>query len=602
MDCCTSVIHTSCRGRTVVASRFIRAGSVVSIEDPVACVPIPESTLSGLACDSGRYSLTVDEKELKSSLNDARFSGNVCILASRFYLYGASDHIRPADIGTTFERYNLIRNHMNKDQSVSLMGMNECALLVQQLITRSLLRMANQSGASGKPSTEAIVSLDVCTEILCKLCCNLFTITSDFQNECGVGCYPRTALINHSCEPNCIQRFDNNANIIIRACVDIPKGQEVTISYIDTGMPTWHRQFELLKSYYFHCTCSRCTRVDSCDEYLCSTALCSPQTNVARKDASFTADFGINSAAYASWLNPISATVPVAIQMATPVLPFPMYPTIASPGKSSNSSSTTSTIACSHCHSSKNITEITAKINKITSMYDAQKILSNTPLYRSYTPAERLFAALTHYSLVLQQLHLMVPEYHYCILIVRKHLKIAFEEYLPVRDGVLLFPPLKVRASVRTEVLGACASRAGENNVHGGVKKKEVGSRLNEAVVLAHTASALQQMYEDNLAALLRCMPHCYSALVHNSCYIFYRIQYVWYLLSKPESLVTTWGGGSNSFGSSGTKVDRRADMDTIRKIVASSKDLMDSVQVVYGADHVFYADMQHCIMQLRSL
>jgi hypothetical protein len=76
----------------------------------------------------------------------------------------------------------------------------------------------------------------------------------------------------------------------------------------------------------------------------------------------------------------------------------------------------------------------------------------------------------------------------------------------------------------------------------------------------------------------------------------------VWFLLSKPESLITSWGGPISFGRRSGAMVDKRADMDTIRKIAASSKEFLNSIQVVYGAEHMFYVDMQHCIMQLQSL
>ncbi|KAF9983496.1 hypothetical protein BGZ75_005045 [Mortierella antarctica] len=44
------------------------------------------------------------------------------------------------------------------------------------------------------------------------------------------------------------------------AISDIPKGQDITISYIDTEMPLHARRLALLSDYHFHCCCVRCLR------------------------------------------------------------------------------------------------------------------------------------------------------------------------------------------------------------------------------------------------------------------------------------------------------------------------------------------------------
>ncbi|KAI7831289.1 hypothetical protein BC939DRAFT_438146 [Gamsiella multidivaricata] len=44
------------------------------------------------------------------------------------------------------------------------------------------------------------------------------------------------------------------------AIKDIAKGQDITISYIDTEMPLHARRLALLSDYHFHCCCERCLR------------------------------------------------------------------------------------------------------------------------------------------------------------------------------------------------------------------------------------------------------------------------------------------------------------------------------------------------------
>ena len=40
----------------------------------------------------------------------------------------------------------------------------------------------------------------------------------------------------------------------------IHRGDEITISYIDTNLPVVTRQDLLLRAYYFRCQCDRCSR------------------------------------------------------------------------------------------------------------------------------------------------------------------------------------------------------------------------------------------------------------------------------------------------------------------------------------------------------
>ncbi|KAJ6466287.1 hypothetical protein C8R45DRAFT_1021183 [Mycena sanguinolenta] len=65
--------------------------------------------------------------------------------------------------------------------------------------------------------------------------------------------------LNHSCSPNTSAHFDKpSLSHRLYAVRDIPAGEELTFSYLDTENPTAERQ-KALKPYGFVCTCSACT-------------------------------------------------------------------------------------------------------------------------------------------------------------------------------------------------------------------------------------------------------------------------------------------------------------------------------------------------------
>lgn len=579
-----SVITTISKGRTVVASKLLKAGTIVVLEDPIACVPFVQSSMPALCTTSGVHKLTKEENILQQGGNrsgscdengDSKFVGNLCILASRFYLYGATTYGGGSAGVKRRERYELIKNHVGGG-GLRLVGLNECAIIVQRLINSAL---------SSTASIPRCVTVDDCIEVICKLSCNLFTIVDDFQNEAGIGCYPYAALINHSCEPNCIQRFDAAANIVIRCVKDIQPGEELTISYADTGKPTWYRQRELLRTYHFHCQCTRCTAYDATDGYCCTAQRCSAGANSTASSVSNTSQlrnratagtnmYSVNSTCHAtssseehvfrSWLDGHSDSS-TSSQSST-ALPFPctnLLPNVQ--------------VQCSVCLACRSGQEIAAIIGSINQAWDS----SQNPNCQQYSdavdakrPPEVLHTEIMRCSAILEQMRRLVSEHHYCVLIVRKLLKECFEKHLPVRDGTLLFPALTVRAALAT----------GVSNKPTMVSTGK-SARPDEVVVMS--ALDLRALYEDNLQCILRSMPHCFSTKTPNLCHTYYHIQYVWFVLSKPQSLV---GRGSNcaADSSGGTA----ADLQQVKELLAEFTSLLQVIKTVYGEDHVFYADM----------
>lgn len=85
-----------------------------------------------------------------------------------------------------------------------------------------------------------------------------------------IGLYGKACLLEHCCIPNSSRTFDPQLNIIIRATVDIAKGEHITTSYTDPMWGTSNRQLHLRTSKYFKCTCERCKDPTEMDTHFSS--------------------------------------------------------------------------------------------------------------------------------------------------------------------------------------------------------------------------------------------------------------------------------------------------------------------------------------------
>jgi SET domain-containing protein len=78
-----------------------------------------------------------------------------------------------------------------------------------------------------------------------------------------IGLFPKTARINHSCNPNAGNYWDEKAaERVIYASRDIEEGEEITVSYIPLLKPIKERQARL-QQYGFTCDCSACQSEES---------------------------------------------------------------------------------------------------------------------------------------------------------------------------------------------------------------------------------------------------------------------------------------------------------------------------------------------------
>ncbi|XP_066467601.1 histone-lysine N-methyltransferase SMYD3 isoform X2 [Tiliqua scincoides] len=65
------------------------------------------------------------------------------------------------------------------------------------------------------------------------------------------------SLLNNSCDPNCVIVFEG-PQLHLRSIQEVQMGEELTISYADTLMPSSERQQHLKRQYCFVCDCPMC--------------------------------------------------------------------------------------------------------------------------------------------------------------------------------------------------------------------------------------------------------------------------------------------------------------------------------------------------------
>ncbi|KAF3915226.1 hypothetical protein ABW20_dc0108873 [Dactylellina cionopaga] len=92
---------------------------------------------------------------------------------------------------------------------------------------------------------------------------NRFTCKTLDGAKKGLGLFPLSARLNHSCVPNVFHRYSPSIDrLTIHALRDIQPGEELFTSYIDICHPTVKRQ-QMLNHWGFRCGCTACESSDT---------------------------------------------------------------------------------------------------------------------------------------------------------------------------------------------------------------------------------------------------------------------------------------------------------------------------------------------------
>jgi len=125
---------------------------------------------------------------------------------------------------------------------------------------------------NGKYDRDAATMLRVIREFL-KIPESTFS-TQEILDVCGVlnvnahevpvtptpsqALYANISILEHSCINNASKHFDGDNRVVIRAAINIKKGEHISINYSDPMWGSANRQLHLAETKYFVCSCPRC--------------------------------------------------------------------------------------------------------------------------------------------------------------------------------------------------------------------------------------------------------------------------------------------------------------------------------------------------------
>ncbi|KAF6264333.1 hypothetical protein COO60DRAFT_1698379 [Scenedesmus sp. NREL 46B-D3] len=155
----------------------------------------------------------------------------------------------------------------DKEQLLEALLLSHLMSDIQQAATASSQHNSSSGGGGGSSNNTAWSSVEAMLKSLGQLVLNGIAVrpllassgTGDASGRQGLGLFAATALLNHSCDPNCSIRFEGRQLLLV--CVrGAAAGQELTISYGPQlgQQPTQLRQQQLLQQYGFVCRCRSC--------------------------------------------------------------------------------------------------------------------------------------------------------------------------------------------------------------------------------------------------------------------------------------------------------------------------------------------------------
>lgn len=145
-----------------------------------------------------------------------------------------------------------------KEEYQALLGMENHRDEFEKAVGKRLETMRLMAHTALKMSGEKEVeSMQPILMAMCCLMCNSSRLVTATFDPLGLALDPRSAAVNHSCEPNAVVVFDG-PKLSVRALKPLKVDEEVFISYVDSSAPYGVRQAELQDQYFFTCQCKKC--------------------------------------------------------------------------------------------------------------------------------------------------------------------------------------------------------------------------------------------------------------------------------------------------------------------------------------------------------
>lgn len=161
---------------------------------------------------------------------------------------------------------------------------------------------------------------------LVSLCCRInsnshgiFDNYSSSNAVVGLGLFPTTSILNHSCVPNCFYS-GMGGRMVVRTLRDIAAGEELCVPYIDLYQPRRDRMIELHTDKHFVCTCERCRAEEKAKFAGASSSSTSSSSSSSVSSATSSAVAVASEAQASAAASPSSAAVATSIdaeQLAT---------------------------------------------------------------------------------------------------------------------------------------------------------------------------------------------------------------------------------------------------------------------------------------------
>ena len=113
------------------------------------------------------------------------------------------------------------------------------------------------------------VGHDACAALMGQLCCNSLTIygrreAREERREVGVALSASVAMFNHDCTPNSAWSIDEDGCLVVTTIARVRAGAELCLSYVDTRLPAATRRRRLRQHFFFDCACAACAADAAC--------------------------------------------------------------------------------------------------------------------------------------------------------------------------------------------------------------------------------------------------------------------------------------------------------------------------------------------------